>query len=213
MKITYAITVNDEYDEIQRLYKTLKEIKRPEDEIVIQQDRRGGKYKGLPDTKVQAYCTELEKLGEITYVQFDLNDHFADFKNNLAKVCTGDYIFQIDADEIPCKNLVGSLPAICEVNPETDVYFVPRVNTVEGLTPEHIAKWGWRVNEKGWVNFPDYQQRIYRNDGSVTWKNKVHEVLDGHKKFAPLPGTEDYCLYHPKTITKQEKQNAYYDTL
>jgi hypothetical protein len=212
MKISYAITVNDEYEELRRLYTTLKDLIRPEDEIVVQQDSRGS-VKGLPDTKVQAYCKELEKLGEIVYTTFDLNGHFANFKNNLATVCTGDFIFQIDADELPCNNLVYSLPAVLETNPDVDVYVVPRVNTVSGLTEQHIQKWRWNVNEKGWINFPDYQWRIYRNDGTVTWKNKVHEVLEGHKQFAPLPAEEEYCLYHEKTITKQERQNAYYDTL
>jgi hypothetical protein len=215
MKISYAITVNDEYEELQRLYKTLKEVIRPEDEIVVQQDWKNGDFNYLwPErSRARAYLLELEKLGEIKYTQFDLNDHFADFKNNLSKVCTGDFIFQIDADEYPCKMLIDALPDILKGNPLVDVYVVPRVNTVEGLTPEHIQKWGWVVDKNGVINFPDYQWRIYRNNGTITWKNKVHEVLEGHKQFAPLPSLEEYCLYHPKTITKQELQNAYYDKL
>jgi len=105
------------------------------------------------------------------------------------------------------------LPYMLQENPETDVILVPRINTVEGLTPEHIQKWGWNVNEKGWVNFPDYQWRIYRNCPEIKWVNKVHERLDGFKSYATLEATEYYNLYHPKTIAKQEKQNNYYDTL
>jgi hypothetical protein len=99
------------------------------------------------------------------------------------------------------------------MNENVDVMLVPRVNTVEGLTTEHIQKWGWRVDDKGWVNFPDHQWRIYKNSPEIKWKNKVHEVLEGFKVIANLPGTEAYSLYHPKEIERQEKQNNYYSTL
>jgi len=91
--------------------------------------------------------------------------------------------------------------------------YLPRVNTVDGLTPEHVTKWGWNVNSEGWVNWPDYQTRIYKNVPEIKWVNKVHERLEGHKQFAYLPMEEDYSLYHPKTIERQVKQNEYYDTL
>jgi len=212
MKISYAITVCNEFQEIQRLVNFLIDNKRNEDEIVIQQDSRGS-VKGLPDNKVKAYCEELEKLGKIVYTIFDLNSHFANFKNNLAKVCTGDYIFQIDADEMITPTMLENLSSILEVNSHVDVFLVPRINTVEGLTQEHIDKWGWKVNEKGWVNFPDPQFRIYKNNGKIKWKNKVHEVLEAHTTISQLPHDEEYCLYHPKTIERQKKQNEYYDTL
>ena len=140
-------------------------------------------------------------------------NHFADWKNKLTKLCTGDYIFQIDADELPNELLIQNLPVILESNPDNEVYLVPRVNTVEGLTENHINQWGWNVNDNNWVNWPDYQWRIWKNKPEIKWKNKVHEVLDGHKSYAALPAQEELALYHPKDIKKQEKQNAYYNTL
>ena len=98
-------------------------------------------------------------------------------------------------------------------NPEVEAYWVSRINTVTDLTPEHINKWGWNVNDKGWVNFPDHQWRIYRNTPEIKWKNKVHEVLEGYKTYAALPANEGLALYHPKDIKRQEKQNEYYSTL
>ena len=107
------------------------------------------------------------------------------------------------------KNIKG----ILEANPTIDLYWVPRVNTVDGITQEHINKWRWNVNEKGWVNFPDYQGRIWRNRPNIMWKNPVHEVLVGYKEHTQLPAEEEFSFYHPKEIDRQEKQNKFYDTI
>jgi len=139
--------------------------------------------------------------------------HFADWKNLLTSFCKGDYIFQIDADEIPNEELIQHLPFMLQETPEADVILVPRINTVEGLTQQHIIKWNWNVNDKGWVNWPDYQWRIYRNSPDIKWINKVHERLDGFKSYATLGDDGYYHLKHPKTIQRQEKQNNYYDSL
>ena len=131
-------------------------------------------------------------------------------KEILDSMCSGDYIFNLDADELPNKWLMKNIKGILEANPSIDLYWVPRVNTVEGITEEHILKWGWQVNEKGWVNWPDYQGRIWRNRQNIRWKNPVHEVLEGYKEHTFLPQEEQFCFYHPKTISRQEKQNEFY---
>ncbi len=205
MKISYAITVCNELEEVKRLVNFLHHNKREEDEIVILLDHSNGK------DEVYRYLLTLPS--DIKLYRDRFEGHFADWKNQLTSYCTGDYIFQIDADELPTLQLIIALPSILELNQEVDVFLVPRINTVEGLTQEHIRQWRWNVNERGWVNFPDYQWRIYRNDSSIRWKNKVHEVLEGHKTSTLLPAEELYCLYHPKTIERQERQNNYYDTL
>ena len=102
---------------------------------------------------------------------------------------------------------------ILEANDDTEAFWVPRINTVAGITDEHIAKWGWRVSEDGWVNFPDWQMRIYRNKETIYWIKPVHEQLKGYTKFANLPAEEKFCLHHPKDIGRQEKQNAFYETI
>lgn len=215
MKISYAVTVCNEFIEIQRLITFLLQHKRPQDEIVVQMDLTADDMKNHPEDKsqVHVYLMKHNAQGNIRVAFYPLNNDFAAFKNNLTQHCTGDYIFQIDADEIPCTPILESLPDILQGNPDVDVYLVPRVNTVEGMNQDHMQQWGWNVNAEGWVNWPDYQWRIYRNDGTVTWKNRVHEVLQGFKKYATLPMEEDYSLYHPKTIERQIKQNQYYNTL
>ena len=207
MKISYAITVCNELEEVKRLIEFLYINKRQEDEICVLVD----KPKASKELLFELYKYETTRW--IVLKEDEFKGHFADWKNQLRDICLGDYIFQIDADELPNKYLIESLPEILETNSNVEAYVVPRVNTVKGLTPEHIAKWGWNVNEKGWVNWPDYQWRIYKNTPDIKWKNKVHEVIEGYKTMAQLPAYEDLALYHPKTIQRQEKQNNYYNTL
>jgi len=206
MKISYAITVCNEFEEIQKLLSFLKENKRKQDEIVILFDQKNG------DKKVIDYLVEFNKFPNIQTWRGFFDDNFSKWKNLLTSYCTGDFIFQIDADEVPNKFLIEWLPDILEKTPELDIMAVPRINTVEGLTEEHIKKWGWRLDGE-WVNFPDWQMRIYRNNDKIKWVNKVHEVLEGFETYGSLPPEERYCLYHHKDIKRQEKQNAYYDTL
>ena len=207
MKISYAVTVCNEFVEIQRLVNFLRKNKRQQDEIIILFDQKNG------TEEIANWLTKQNKYPNVQFWRGFFEGHFADWKNLLSDYCTGDYIFQIDADEIPNVTLLENLPLILEQNPDNEVYLVPRVNTVEGLTQEHIQKWRWNVNEKGWVNWPDYQWRIWKNKPEIQWKNKVHEVLEGFKTYAPLHDTELFALYHPKDIKRQEKQNNFYDTL
>ena len=207
MKISYAITVCNEFIEIQRLVAFLLEHKRIQDQIVILYDEANG------DPEIEQFLRTHSLNGEFVWHKAAFNKHFADWKNKLTSYCSGDYIFQIDADEVPIKSLIESLPVILEANPDVEVYVVPRINTVDGLTNYHIQKWGWNLDINGFVNFPDYQWRIYKNKPEIKWINRVHEKLTGYKQYAALPAAIEYCLEHHKTISKQEKQNAFYDTL
>ena len=207
MTISYAITVCNELEEITKLLNFLQTHIRKEDEIVIQYDETS-----VTD-EVMDYLNLMDSMHENhKVVGFPLNKDFASFKNNLKSNCTKDYIFQIDADEIPHEFLVEYLGQILEENP-VDIVFVPRVNTVEGLTQSHIDKWRWNVNKKGWVNWPDYQTRIYKNTDDVTWMNKVHERITGYDTFSNFPSEERWSLYHHKQIDRQEKQNEFYETI
>ena len=210
MKISYGITCCNELEEIQRLIPFLHKHKRPEDEICVLLD----KPKASPLLLDQLY--RYSSANWILLKESAFQNHFADWKNELTQMCSGDFIFQIDADEIPNKALLENLPEILQANPDHEVYYVPRVNTVEGLTQEHIQKWGWIVDNHGRVNWPDLQWRLYRKDKRIYWVNKVHEKLEGYKSIAALPGNYSLgklFLYHIKNIEKQEKQNQLYDTI
>jgi len=207
MKISYAITVCNEFVEIQNLVNLLRKKKRQQDEIVILYDQKNG------NEEIANWLTEQNKYPNVQFWRGFFEGHFADWKNKLSEYCSGDYIFQIDADEYPHDILIDKLPEILEGNPNNEVYLTPRVNTVSGLTQEHITKWRWNVDEENRVNWPDYQWRIWKNKPEIKWVNKVHERLEGFKTYAPLPAMPELALYHPKDINRQEKQNAYYDTL
>lgn len=207
MKISYAIPVKDELLEIQRLLPFLIENKDKKDEIVVLYDSKNGSI------GVESYLRKMNvETTQFLWYPYQFDGHFGNMKNKLNSLCSGDYIFQIDADELPDIGLMENIHGILELN-DVDVILVPRVNTVAGLTDAHIQKWGWNVNSDGWVNWPDMQWRLYKNSSDIKWINKVHEQLDGFKTISHLPPQEELSLHHPKTIERQEKQNEYYDTL
>jgi glycosyltransferase involved in cell wall biosynthesis len=205
MRISYAIPVCNEHEELDRLLSLLIKNKRQEDEIVVQAD--------LGNTTREVYQVVDRHKDQIRLVEFGLKGNFGAFKNNLKANCSGEWIFQIDADEYLREEFVQHLPEILQDNPTIDVFLLPRINTVEGLTQKHIDIWRWRVDENGWVNFPDYQTRILQNSPKINWANKVHEILTGHTTYALMPAEEFYCLIHPKTIDRQEKQNTLYSVI
>jgi hypothetical protein len=209
INITYAITVCNELEEITKLIDFLKDKIEKEDEILIQydEDSASDAIKNYLKIISQLHNTNIKVIG------FPLNNDFASYKNNLKTHANGIFIFQIDADEIPSEYLMENIHEFIEYNKDVDLFFVPRINTVEGLTKEHIKKWKWNVNDAGWINFPDYQTRLYRRTSEIEWQGKVHERIIGYNTLSVLPSEEQYCLYHNKKIERQEKQNAYYDTI
>lgn len=207
MTLTYAITVCNEIEEITKLINFLLLRIAETDDILIQYDSDS-----VTDV-VLKYVDLMQSLHpNITVTGFPLENDFAKFKNNIKKYSKGDYIFSIDADEIPHEFLIQNLQEILKSN-TVDIIFVPRINTVEGITQAHIDKWAWKVNERGWINFPDPQTRIYKNTVDVQWHGKVHERITGYNTFSIFPFEEIYCLYHSKKIDRQEKQNDFYKKL
>jgi len=162
----------------------------------------------------------LEKYEYGTYFQprqlkvttFEFRKDFAALKNYTKEQCSGDYIFHIDADEIPNEILIKQLPQILEIN-DTDLIWVPRINIVNGITDFHLNLWKWRQTEKGWINFPDYQARIFKNTDDIKWIKPVHEVIDGTKTYSHLPPHEELTLKHEKDIVRQETQNKLYEQI
>tara|TARA_X000001036_G_scaffold397198_1_gene399270 strand:- start:150 stop:815 length:666 start_codon:yes stop_codon:yes gene_type:complete len=220
MKISYGITVYNEHTELDNLLYHLSKHIREEDEVVVTQDISKKGDKSIVQDEFYALEKVLEKYEYGTYFQpkqlrvttFEFRKDFSVLKNYTKKHCSGDYIFHIDADEIPNEVLLKQLPTILEIN-DTDLVWVPRINIVNGITDWHLNHWKWRQTEQGWINFPDYQARIFRNADHIKWIKPVHEVIDGAQTYSHLPPHEELTLKHEKDIVRQEMQNKLYDTI
>ena len=205
MKISYGITVHNETEELNRLLEILIKNIGEEDEIIICDDFSNRETRDVidhwdlhsPDSKVIKHYTRK------------LDGNFAAQKNSVIENSSGDYVFHIDADEYPNEILLQQFKQILEMN-DVDLVWIPRVNTVEGFTQEDVQRWGWRVTEQGWVNYPDYQARVFKRDSEIRWTRPLHEYITGCKTYAHLPPQEELSLYHPKTKEKQEQQNQFY---
>ena len=203
MKISYGITVHNESIELERLLNRLVTYIDEEDEIVICVDGNDEGVRNIIDD------FSIDGMNLVDYKR-KLDGDFAAHKNSVIEKSTGDYVFHIDADEYPHEILLQQLKQILEIN-DVDLIWIPRVNTVEGFTQQDIQKWGWNISEKGWVNYPDYQSRVYRRDSEIRWERPLHELIKGAKTYSHLPPHEELSLYHPKTIEKQTQQNMFYN--
>jgi glycosyltransferase involved in cell wall biosynthesis len=204
LKVSYGITVHNEIDELNKLLELLTKNIDDEDEIVVCVDDSG-------QDQNPSLVEVFDRWSPDIVYQRKLDGNFADHKNSVIEKSSGDYIFHIDADEYPNKILLQQLKQILEMNDGVDLIWIPRVNTIDGMKEEHIQKWGWRVSEKGWVNYPDYQSRLFRRDSEIRWTRPLHELIRGAKTYAHLPPHEELSLYHPKTMKKQEAQNKFYN--
>ena len=208
MKISYGITVHKEHEELNQLLDLLVNETDTEDEIIIVQDGDDKKVEEV----ISKWMNETLDWKGIYWYTHKLRGDFAKHKNFVIEKCEGDYIFHIDADEYPNTILIKQLKQILEINP-VDLIWVPRINTVDGITEQHLKQWHWRTTEQGWINYPDYQSRIFKNRDDIRWKRPVHEQITGCKTYSHLPPQEELSLYHPKTIHKQEQQNQLYTTI
>ena len=203
MKISYAILTHNEGDYIENLLSFLVKNKQPEDEIVIVDDYS-------TDELTQEILFKYEDSIILEYSKFENEEQQRTY---LESLCTGDYIFVFDADEIIHESFIKVLPKLLEANPEVEMYYVPRVNTVEGLTQEHIQKWRWNINENGWINFPDYQTRLHKNVPHIKWEGFLHSKMVGYNNYVALPAEEKFSILHHKQIDRQEQQNDQYDEI
>ena len=211
MGISFAVTAYNEHEELKRLLEQLTQVVKDNDEIVIQLDTKATE-EVLKIT--DEFLTKNSSKINIKKTFFGLDNHFANFKNNLKSHCIKDWVFQIDADETLSETFKTVLHQVLEANEEIDLISIPRVNIVKGLEQNDIIQWHWQINQYGWVNWPDNQHRIFRNKPEIKWVNKVHEKIIGWKTYAELPSEDDsYALYHIKDIDRQRKQNKFYSQI
>jgi glycosyltransferase involved in cell wall biosynthesis len=203
MKISYAILTHNEGDYVENLLSFLVKNKQQEDEIIVVDDYSTDKL-----TK-----EILSKYKNSIILEYNKFENEEQQRTYLTSLCSGDYVFVFDADEIIHEGFIKTIPQLLETNPNVEMFYLPRINTVEGLTPSHVHKWGWKVNEKGWVNFPDYQTRLHKNLPHIKWKGFLHSQIVGFNTYVFLPAEEIFSILHHKKIDRQEKQNNQYDQI
>lgn len=198
MKITYSITVCNESKELYSLLAFLKKVKDPEDDINV-----------LLDT---AHCTPNVRHvlnhfeDDIVLNERDFDGNFSEHRNYHIRKCSGEYIFMIDADEVPQEDLIRNIKKVIQ---ETggDVFMVPRINIHPGYTKEWLKSSQFQVNEFGWINWPDYNCRIIQNDPErIKFTNTLHEMITGYKKIISFRATPDMAVWHVKSVEKQDNR-------
>jgi len=200
MKISYAICVCDEHKELNSLLSFLVDVIDKDDEINILVDS------GKVTSKVKSVLHQFNDRIVVNEREFCGN--FSTHRNYHITKCTGDYIFVLDADEIPQENIIKNIKTF-----DSDILYIPRINIIPGYTEDWCKRMNFRVNEVGWINWPDYQGRFFRNDGNIKWSLGLHERLVGSNKIAQLQADPNVAIWHVKSIQKQETQDKFYKNL
>jgi glycosyltransferase involved in cell wall biosynthesis len=177
LKISYGITVHNESEELNNLLEILIHKTDVEDEIVICVDGEDEQVQEVITSWVQQYGHEDMKTIKVYHRKLD--GDFASQKNSVIENCSGDYIMHIDADEYPHETLLQQLKQIIEMNDGVDLIYVPRVNTVDGITEHHIQKWGWRVN----APYEIYNEKVMDTESEEYKLLKKMDLIVDEKKI------------------------------
>lgn len=209
MNLSYLVTVKNEAKSLENLLARLVKFYEDDDQIVILDDFSDNEI----TKKILATYADLRN---ILLKQHALDRNYGGHKTYGNSLCTGDFIFQIDADELPTETLLINIKDIIAENPDIDMYCVPRINCFIGVTPDHAKQWGWILDTSPTynrlrVNWPDFQSRIFKRNGKIKWDRRLHEKLEGYQKFTALPADEELALYHDKTIETQIATNKRYN--
>jgi len=208
MDISYTISVYNELEELKQLLSLLELSKTNKDEIVIVHTYRNEEEKQTDNFKhIKHLCNHVD-----VYKNYHFQDRFAELKNYLNGLATKDFIINFDADEFAATDTIKHWKQIIAESSH-DLYFVPRVNKVRDYTDEDVKKYNWNINSNGWINWPDYQPRIFKNNGNIKWQGDVHEQLTGYLDGAGLPADPRFAIIHNKGIDRQRKQNELYENI
>lgn len=196
MKITYSIQVCNESRELYSLINFLLKVIDEEDNVQVIVDSL---HKTDKVDKVIDHFKEKISVFERPFDTFYKNACYH------KEVSTGEYIFQIDADEMPQEKLIRNLKNII-TETEAEIFFIPRINIHPGITQSFIDYYKFNINEAGWINWPDYQGRLYKNCEGITWTDELHSKLTGSNKVQGIVAKPELALWHIKSMEKQESR-------
>ena len=201
MLLSYLVTCHNETDSLEKLLSKLIEYKKDNHEVVLLDD-----YSDNPTT-----ISIIEKYkSSINFQQKKLQNDYGAHKNYGIGLCKGEWIFQIDADELPTDVLLENIDVLLQSNTNNEALWLPRLNYFVGVTQTDIEMWGWNYHD-GMINFPDYQSRLYKNLPHIRYERRLHEKVEGYTSYAFIPVQKDIALIHNKTIEKQRETNMKYN--
>lgn len=203
MFLSYLVTCHNETDSLKKLLSKLIQYKKDNHEIVLLDDYSDN------STTLEIIQTFKDK---INFQQHKLDKNYGNHKNYGIELCKGEWIFQLDADEVPTDGLLENIDLIIESNNKNEVLWLPRLNYFLGVTDADVTMWGWKLYD-GMINFPDYQSRIYKNSPHIRYQRRLHEKVEGFKSYVFIPPQKDYAIIHEKTIEKQRQTNINYNKL
>ena len=199
--ITYAITVCNEHRELGILLSKLRVHLRANDQVLIQSDSDNV----TPDVLgvIMRFIMASDSKNYVaTHISTPLNGDFGAFKNNLKLNASGDWIFQIDADEYPTESLLMTLHDLILENIDIDVIHIPRINTVRGITREHVNRWGWKVDV---YKHPLLVTTIEVGGEDMNYLRELGAIVDGIGYYKPIINFPDY-----QTRLYQNKPNIHW---
>lgn len=201
MFLSYLITSHNETDSLDILLSKLIKCKKDNHEIVLLDD--------YSDNKVTISIIEKYR-NSINFYQKKLENDYGAHKNYGISLCKGEWIFQIDADELPTDILLENIDELLISNSNNETLWLPRLNYFSGVTQQDVEMWGWNYND-GMINFPDYQSRLYKNLPHIKYERRLHEKVEGYKSYTFIPAQKEIALIHTKTIEKQRETNLKYN--
>lgn len=138
----------------------------------------------------------------VTVVERPFANHFADQRNFALEHCRAEWVFELDADEIPSTPLLAGLRDIASDAEKSgnDCVGLVRLNVIDDAlvaSPGHLGL--------------DYQYRLHNR--RCHWRGAVHEEIAGYRARFEQPWHDGHFLIHDKKSGRHVERNAFYRTL
>jgi glycosyltransferase involved in cell wall biosynthesis len=201
--ITFLITACNEIRELQENLKFVNIFKEKGDEVLVLLDE--------DKADIEIIKAAEQKSDRVIFKK--LNKDFSSFKNFGIEQAKYDYILHLDADEIINAATITVIKNSIRQNKLISGIHVPRINIVNGASESDLNSFNFSFNEKGWINWPDYQPRFINRASGIYFVNAVHETFCDHSKTVFLEPVPYLAILHIKDIKKQKEQNKFYETI
>lgn len=158
--------------------------------------------KGIADEIIIADTGSVDQTKDIALEYTDMvfdytwEDDFSKARNFAASKASGEWIFVIDADEFVDRDSFIKFKEDLKNNPpDYNILAVQIVNFV-GINGKDTSL--------------NYHERLYKNDGLISYYRSIHELLK-HKESKERRGFSDFQIYHSgymkNIVNEKEKSN------